>query len=263
MKKGKKEILIKQLQSIGIYGIKSFAAICLKKHYNPKVIRVKSKMIGTQWLYLRTHSSDIRLANCLLGKDSEYAFLKKMPEILNAKVIVDGGANIGLFSRICRTLNKEAKIYAIEAEKDNFAMLEKNTKKANVICLKNGLWNSKARLKVHPRPTENVGFFCEEVKNGMNYDVEAISVADILSEYKIEFIDVLKIDIEGSEYFVFDETSENWIDKVGVFIIELHDYLIEGVSERVINRLRSFGFEYIINGENYIFKRNRCNSLID
>ena len=89
---GKKEILSEQLRGIGgIYGIKCFVAICLQKHYNQKFIRVKAKMVGSQWLYLRTHSSDIHLANCLLGKDSEYAFLKKMPEIMNAKVIVDGG----------------------------------------------------------------------------------------------------------------------------------------------------------------------------
>jgi hypothetical protein len=45
-------------------------------------------------------------------------------------------------------------------------------------------------------------------------------------------IDILKVDIEGSEKEVF-ENSSTWIDRIRVIVIELHDRYKKGCSQAV------------------------------
>jgi FkbM family methyltransferase len=71
--------------------------------------------------------------------------------------------------------------------------------------------------------------------------VEASTLDKILSDHKIDVVDILKIDIEGAEKEVF-ENSAAWIDRVGVIVIELHDSFKAGSGKAVdsaANILRS------------------------
>ncbi len=84
--------------------------------------------------------------------------------------------------------------------------------------------------------------------------VEAVDIVHLMENYGLSEIDVLKIDIEGSEYEVFDETCEAWIDKVRMVIIELHDWIQErGIEKRVLDVMERHKFTYEIIGENYVF----------
>lgn len=124
--------------------------------------------------------------------------------------------------------------------------------------LHKGLRNKTAKLKVLDRETGAVGFVAVEVNAECeDYDVDSVSVLDIMHLYKLDRIDVFKIDIEGSEYYLFDDNCTFWADKVGMFIIELHERIVSGCEEQVINKLVSHGFQYNIMGENYVF--TRCN----
>ena len=57
--------------------------------------------------------------------------------------------------------------------------------------------------------------------------------------YKFNIIDILKIDIEGSEKEVFD-ASVNWIDKTGIIMVELHDELKIGCKGSVYFAAKDF-----------------------
>ena len=250
-----KKRLKENINGLGIWGIKTFIYLCLQKWIQKKVIYVKSKMTGKERLYLRTHDTDIMCANFLLGEKSEYAFLLYMPEVRSAKTIIDAGANIGIFTRICRSVNPDAQYIAIEAEKKNFEVLKMNCVADRTICINKGLWNKESKLKLIERNTGSLGFMCKEVESNEKYDIDAISVSNIFLLYGLQHIDVFKIDIEGSEYYVFDDTSEEWIDKVDIYIIEFHDRIIDGCSERVMSKLFEHGYDYFIRGENYVFSK--------
>ncbi|MGN0495227.1 MAG: FkbM family methyltransferase [Lachnospiraceae bacterium] len=222
-----------------------------KKEFAVRVPRLKK-----QYLYLRKNSTDLFLAMELLCKDGEYDFMLEEPYralLENAQVIVDAGANIGLFSLICKSINSRAKIICIEPESDNYHLLSKNV--IDGTCYKNGLWNKDAKLQVVPRNTGEWGFIVKEVEeSASNTDViEAISIDSIMNREEINHIDILKIDIEGSEYELFDETAEAWLDQVKCLIIELHDRIKEGCSKRVLERMASHDFSYSKYGENYVF----------
>lgn len=257
-KQTKREIFEEHIHGVGGFSaIKTFVCVVGHRFVGDKIISIKKKQLGREKFYLRTWTCDLHLANSMLGKkDGDYNFLLSRTELQYANVIIDAGANIGFFTRLCRNVNKKAVIVAVELEKENYDMLIKNTHGCDVKTLHKGLWNHSAKLRVIDRNTGAVGFSAKEMDSTtIDYDVDAISVPDIMSLYEIDSIDIFKIDIEGAEYYLFDATSDKWIDKVNMFIIELHDRIIEGSSERVIHALTKHGFSYEIYGENYIFTR--------
>jgi hypothetical protein len=58
----------------------------------------------------------------------------------------------------------------------------------------------------------------------------------------IDYVDLLKVDIEGAEKEVF-ESSSRWIDRVGAIAIELHDQLKSGCSSAFRDATRDFSYE--------------------
>ena len=72
---------------------------------------------------------------------------------------------------------------------------------------------------------------------------------------KWDHIDILKIDIEGSEKEVF-EASKTWIDKVTVVMAEVHDSLKPGCNQAFMEATRGFQVP-VIKGETIVRIRGR------
>ena len=129
------------------------------------VFSVKIPRLEQRKIYLRKNTTDLFLASELLCEGGEYDFMLEHPyqEVLKeAKVIVDAGANIGIFSCICRSVNPECKIVCIEPESENYQVLNKNMQDRNAICYKKGLWNKETNLSVISRDTGEWGFIVKE-----------------------------------------------------------------------------------------------------
>jgi FkbM family methyltransferase len=178
--------------------------------------------------------------------------------------IIDAGANIGLRTIWFANIFPEANIIAIEPEKTNFNLLQRNTAfYPNVRCVQAGLWKNNAYLKIRNPSDEPWAFIIDELTDNKicNNDdihtyIHGITVEHIMKEYAIDNIDVLKIDIEGSEKEVF-ENSTQWINSVSVFFIELHDRMKRGCAQSFFNAIGHFDYEFLpeIHGDNIIVKR--------
>ena len=219
-------------------------------------IQIRTKKTGKDNFYIRPFTTDRYLVNNLLLDNGEYDFIydKLYDLIKKSNVIIDAGACIGMFSRMINKICKKSTIIAIEPETNNFNLLVKNTKKYNnIICKKNGLWNKKCNLIVEESSSGSWGFTVKESKNDEKYDIEAISMEDIINQYKIDIIDILKLDIEGSEVEVFDKNCERWLNKVKVCIIEFHERKRPKSSKKIINIMKKNNFDYYIYTENYVF----------
>ena len=71
------------------------------------------------------------------------------------------------------------------------------------------------------------------------------SLNDIMKSFNHQYIDVLKIDIEGYEYQLIDYIYDNKV-KINQFLVEFHPDLISGGKEktrRAINKLNSMGLK--------------------
>ncbi|MFD4481694.1 FkbM family methyltransferase [Streptomyces sp. NPDC058471] len=61
--------------------------------------------------------------------------------------------------------------------------------------------------------------------------VEAVDVSSLLDQHDIDHIDLLKVDIEGSEAAVF-ATPQPWMNRTDRIVLEVHDKYIDGDTVR-------------------------------
>jgi FkbM family methyltransferase len=215
-------------------------------------------------IYVRNHTSDVLIYQDILEKH-EYDFIVKH----DPKWIIDAGANIGMASVYFANKYKEAKIIAIEPEKNNFNLLKLNTENyANITAINAALWNNCEELTLFDVDLGNLGFMVEEnatllkpvVKNG-KHTTRAITVDKIMQDHIIDVIDILKIDIEGAEKDVL-ESCKNWINKTKSIIIELHERKKKGCNKAFYKIINSFdqigkqGEDIYLSRENYISMTN-------
>lgn len=210
-----------------------------------KIISVKLK--GFKYpIYLRTASSDYETFLQVFEQE-EYAF----PYIDNPKTIVDCGANIGFASIYFAKLFPDAKIIAIEPEPSNFEMLKKNTANySNITCINNGIWTKKTSLEIVDQGIGEWAFAVKECQEETQGAIPAIGIYDIIQEYKLSSIDILKIDIEGSEKEVFTENNGLWLGKIKILVTELHDRMKQGTANAFYNAINTSRYRMEINGEN-------------
>ena len=208
---------------------------------------------------LRFTSSDIdAFEQIFVG--NEYDFLVET----QPKVIVDAGANIGLTSIYFANRYPEAKIIAIEPEQSNFELLKENVAPyANIIPLRAALWHKNEEIDLVDPGRGKWGFMTQNSESDPNpvatlpgsicHKVKAITVDRLMGEYKLDRINILKIDIEGAEKEVFSDTT-SWIDKVDCIVVELHDRIRPGCVDSFCNGTKGFDHEWL-QGEKVILTK--------
>jgi FkbM family methyltransferase len=155
----------------------------------------------------------------------------------NPATIVDAGAHIGMASILFALRYPSAEIIAIEPEPSNFALLLKNTASyKNILPICAALWKEDGEVTLGSSNVHPKGAF-QVVENG-EIRARAITVETLMRETGIQSIDILKVDIEGSEKEVF--ASCNWIDNVRVIAIELHDRVMAGCRSTVETAAKDF-----------------------
>lgn len=55
-------------------------------------------------------------------------------------------------------------------------------------------------------------------------------------------IDILKMDIEGGERYLFNEQAHEWLSKVKILMIELHDRYYPGCSKLLFQCLGKYNY---------------------
>ncbi|MCU7617496.1 FkbM family methyltransferase [Chryseobacterium sp. PBS4-4] len=171
----------------------------------------------------------------------------------NPKIIIDAGGNVGLFSVLMKNKFPEAKIITIEPDSDNFLIAKKNLEKYPYIqVLNKGLWSNDVKLKIIDEDVAKWGI--QVVEDNQNGKIEAISVNTIIKENNFDKIDLLKMDIEGSEKEVFSKNYEEWLPKVKMLIIELHDSMQKDSSRVFFEALNKTWSHYhlFVSGENLV-----------
>jgi FkbM family methyltransferase len=180
----------------------------------------------------------------------------KLPINIKPKLIVDAGAYTGLSTLYFLSKYPLAKIIAVEPEQSNFNLLESQTEKfPQVTRLRAGLWSRNTSLKVIDRGLDKWGFGVRETSPDEQFDVKAVTVDHLLEISGVEKIDILKLDIEGSEKQLFSSNYESWLPKVNVIIIELHDDIIDGCTTQLYSSIQKNEWIEYKKGEKIILVR--------
>jgi FkbM family methyltransferase len=172
----------------------------------------------------------------------------RFPSIEPPQSIIDCGSNIGLSILFFKTLFPHCAITAIEAFPDTFRMLEENIRvnnMANVTALNCALAASHGRLPFFSRPGALRGSLNRDRGPGEPVFVRSMP----LSELIVNEVDLLKIDIEGSEVMVFQDLEQSGkLSLVRSMLIEYHHHLPSEPHNLscFLNRLERNGFSYDI-----------------
>jgi FkbM family methyltransferase len=183
--------------------------------------------------------------------DEEY----RSPYDHQPQVIVDAGANTGMATLYFFSRYPTARIVAIEPQAQNFEMLQRNCAQLpNVTLLQAALWPKPGRLIISDHYHQAWAYSVKEPTDQTVADVRAISVNDIFGKLGVDRIDLLKLDIEGSERELFSADSTTWLDRVGFIVIELHDRIRPGCAKAFYSALVAKDFEQDIRGESIFIK---------
>ncbi len=224
----------------------------IKNHPIAKIIHPKIKTP----IHIRMNTSDVpTFSQIFIHK--EYDF----PINFQPKLIIDAGANVGYAAIWFANQFPNSQIIAVEPEKSNFDLLKINTSKYKNIKLVNAaIWSKQTNLKLvksHFPWSGHWDFQIKETKHQNQNSLKAVTIGDILKQTSRQTIDILKIDIEGSEKEIFsNHNSQSWLEKTKMIIIELHDRYQPGCSKIFYNAVKPFHFKKSTNGENIILTKN-------
>ena len=157
------------------------------------------------------------------GRKAEYW----LPEDIDAKIILDIGANIGMASNYLSKRFPKARIFAFEPVPDNFALLSKNVQSlGNVQPFQKALGAKDGAFEMlYSDSNKNLGgySFHEAGSNSeKRINVEVRDAGSMMREIGLESADIIKIDTEGSEYDILTSLGRNFLGKVKWIYGELH-----------------------------------------
>jgi FkbM family methyltransferase len=119
-----------------------------------------------------------------------------------ADVVIDCGAHVGVFTR--RALaNGASKVVAVEPDPVNLECLRRNLREeiagGKVVLVPKGVWSSVTTL-TFSESTHNSGMnsFVKQ-EDGTNMQLPVTTIDSIVVELRLERVDYIKMDIEGSE----------------------------------------------------------------
>lgn len=165
--------------------------------------------------------------------------------VKNAGTILDVGAHKGFFALYCASLNPKAEIFCLEPEKNNLEALKnskKNNKLKNVTIIESALSNKTGSTNLVVTDDSHNHYLDDfENESAVTQKTTTYNFADLVKEYKIESVSLLKMDIEGGEYAVFNGFTPEDYTKIKSIVMEYHNFPDRN-HKQIEKQLRENGF---------------------
>lgn len=182
-------------------------------------------------------------------KDHEYlvdkSYLSSLP-----KVVVDIGANVGLFALYMTMTQNIDVMHCFEPTPSSIKLLTHNTAGIDNIHIHPvGLSNFKgeAFLDINPRNSGENKLVENEAGENKKIKVRIESAADAFKQLKLTYIDILKVDTEGCEVQILDSLKP-WLGYVGIILVEYHDEADRREIDNILNGYNLFGAKVAMMG---------------
>jgi FkbM family methyltransferase len=151
----------------------------------------------------------------------------------NGDVIVDAGANVGLFAIQIARQNPRCRVIALEPFAENFKYLEANVGRAcskTVTCCEMALGAGFSKGQMQAVGSRSLDHVLRIESDGAN-GIPVVPLAGLFDLAHAQQIDFLKVDIEGSEHDVFAAASPDLIHRFRRIAMEYHDQIVPGTLD--------------------------------
>ena len=207
-------------------------------------------------IYLRPFTSDwTALRHVMEERDCD------VPLDQEPRLIIDGGANIGLASVLLANKYPQAQILAVEPHGDNALLLRLNCRGyRNVELVSSAIWSSNTYLEIaNPESDIHGGFEVRETGSVQTPgSFHAVTMMDLIERGNTTEVDLLKLDVEGAEKQIFSHGHHAWIGRVKTLVIETHG---EAAEKTVRDAMSAAGrFRCSQRGEKLAFQREAPDS---
>lgn len=159
--------------------------------------------------------------------------MRDLVKLREGATVVDLGANAGNFSMLVLAACPSARVIAVEAHKDRVALLERN---AALNGVSDRVTTCRAFIGVDTEVQDRLR------KDEQFEGAPTLSEKELLDRFNLDSIDLLKCDIEGSE-FAFLEPDSVIFDRCRQLVIEIHEY--GGDLQKFLDVLRAKGFRIV------------------
>lgn len=161
------------------------------------------------------------------------------------KTMVDIGANFGLFSSQVCVNNRKAKVLAVEPNYQIIPLLINNLRLNKIesqVQVIQAAVSGSANLVALEQPSENnMGSTTVVNNNQALLSVPCITLENICTQFNVEKVDLVKIDIEGNEFDVFKDFDFQKIELRNI-ILEFN-HLSKISLNDLLEFFRTKGFE--------------------
>lgn len=154
-----------------------------------------------------------------------------IPPIKSGDIVVDIGANIGMFALFAASISPNIQVYAFEPASDTFALLQRNVaanKLTNVKCHKYAVTATTGEAGLYLDSGSLGDSVIREWVGNENVTgterVPCLSLDDLFVRTELLRCDFLKVDCEGSEFDLFSSASAQTLAKISTIAVEYHEH---------------------------------------
>jgi FkbM family methyltransferase len=226
----------------GTHAVVSWLWMRLKFRFGvpmPERWRIRPKAVKYPLTARLGQSSDMNVYVQIFDED-EYACLR---DLKNVKTVMDLGANVGFSSAYFLNCFPDSKLLAVEADGRNFEICRENLApygdRAKVIH--GAAWYRQELLSLSRGTFGDGREWATQVvarSKGSEDDIQGWDVPSLMQLAGFSEIDLLKIDIEGSEKYLFGG-ADFWLQSVHNICIELHGPDCERAFQKALS-----GYDY-------------------
>jgi FkbM family methyltransferase len=171
-------------------------------------------------------------------------------QIPTLESVIDIGANVGLFTELA--LRKGAnEVKAVEINNVAIDVFKKtHGEKENVKLITEAISKEKGEIDIFINSENSLISSVDSSPNMIKDTVKSIGLNDLIKEK----VDLVKIDVEGAEYEIFEGASGKTLKNVKFFLIEFHNNFGGILRDDILKKLEDNGFEYTLYQDNCVSK---------
>ncbi len=175
----------------------------------------------------RVKDTDIVMYNNYLPEflESDMVYMQSL-KLSPGENIMDLGAYCGLTAYLfSKAVGNRGRILSVEPDILNYYVLQKNIRDhclVNVRAINAAIWSKNMEIEFSQESAMGSAVTACTDRRGKTYNRPGITLIELARRFRFKRIDVVKMDIEGSEYPAFETIDEFIARYTPRFIIEVH-----------------------------------------